>query len=607
MAITFGKQIQANGLFRGTNNGTIHTSLSQTNWVPYTATSVAGDYIMFMQSNVNSGKFSKLVLNVATAAVGTITGVWEYCQYTSSLTVPTWVALSNVVDQTNGFTVAGTGLTVTFDRPDDEWSNRMNPGNNSLWYQWNIRFRITSISGVTNYGNVTSTQTWSPNYMLSGSATHTFNDIYQDDLANGRGYIKKNGNNSYYFNTTLHADTSCTLTTKNEYVYFGRNHHMVNYGILLAGEIDATTGLTKNGSTIVWEVYKGDKNGCFFGWVYSRLYDSSFGCVFLTTESQGFWGGGFGSVSDQVIKDCRIFGARSYQFTVTSNIFKGLKCTEGQTEPLGSTLIELEFGNSQYATRGNNTFSGAYLHRTDVSKMAANTSNPYQISNTAWTENWVDTKFKSNQNFNTFVKWSAPASFGDFFNARVRFLSSLELLVADRFGNAISNCGIRITNNSTINLTYSTNSDGYVAEYRGAVVSNALNTSSLLYFSGFTGTGLRFREIIMTSGAMKGERSVIHAAGTDNITLAEPLSGIPAVGDRFVVIPYIEFGNNKPNPTMLVNQLVDGVYTYNGPFFVTVTKPGYNNVRYEEEFKRPVKQQVIMLESNIQIDQEGSL
>lgn len=608
MAITFGKQINIEAIYRGTSSGTVHTLLTST-YAPYTATSVAGDYLLFTQSNVNGGKYARLVFNVATAAVGTVTGVWEYCQYNGSITAPVWVALSNVVDPTNGFTTAGANLTVTFDRPDAEWSNRMNPGNNTASYKWNIRFRITSISGMSNYGSVTSTQSWHPNYMLSASATHTFDDIYQDDLANGRGYVTKNGTNQYYFNTTLHSDTSCTLVTKNDYVYFGRNHHMVNYAVLLAGEIDATTGLTKNGSTIVWEVYKGDKNSCFFGWTNSQVYDSTFGCILLGAagESQGFWGGGFGSVSPQTMKDCRLFGARNYAFQLAANIFRGIKCTEGHNEPSGSTLIETEFGNSQYATRNNNTGSTFYLHRPDISKMGANTSNPYQVSNANWVENWVDAKYKNGQDFAAFAKWNSPVSvMGSFMNARVFFVSSVELQVVNEKDIGLSNVTCRVTFPSGVS-TYSSNADGYVMESSGTVVTNASNSTSLFYFSGFNASTYRFKEVVMTSGALKGQRSVIHAGATDNITLAEPFTGIPAAGDNFVVIPYIPFGYNKPDPTQLVNQSRNGLYTYQGPFTFEICKPGYETLVIKHDLKTPFKNKIVLTKLNVNVDQEGNL
>lgn len=608
MAITFGKQINIEAIYRGTSGGTVHTLLTST-YAPYTATSVAGDYLLFTQSNVNGGKYSRLVFNVATAAVGTVTGVWEYCQYNGSITVPVWVPLSNVVDPTNGFTTAGANLTVTFDRPDAEWSNRMNPGNNSASYKWNIRFRITSISGMTDYGSVTSTQSWHPNYQLSGSATHTFDDIYQNDLANGRGYISKNGTNQYYFNTTLHSDTSCTIVTKNDYVYFGRNHHMVNYAVLLAGEIDATTGLTKNGSTIVWEVYKGDKNSCFFGWTNSQLYDSTFGCILLGAagDAQGFWGGGFGSVAPQTMKGCRLFGARNYAFQLAANIFKGVKCTEGHTEPSGSTLIELEFGNSPYATRNNNTASTFYLHRPDVSKMGANTSNPYQVSNAGWVENWVDAKYKSNQDYAAFAKWNSPVSvMGSFMSARVKFLSSLELSVVSENNVGIPGVTCRVKS-ATTNLLFSSNSNGYIGEVEGTVVTNASNTSSLFYFSGFNGSTYRFKEIVMTSGALKGQRSVIHAGATDNITLAEPFTGVPASGDNFVIIPYVDFGYNKPDPTQLVNQSKNGLYTYSGPFTIEISKSGYQTISINDDLIKPFKNKIVLSRLNVIVDQEGTI
>jgi len=608
MAITFGKQINIDGRYRGTSGGTVHTLLTSS-YAPYTATLVAGDYLLFTQSNLNGGKYSRLVFNVATAAVGTVTGVWEYCQYNGSTSIPVWVALSNVVDQTNGFTTAGSNLTVSFDRPDAEWSNRMNPGHNTIWYHWNIRFRITSISGMTNYGSVTSTESWHPNYQLSGSATHTFDDIYQNDLANGRGYISKNGTNQYYFNTTLHSDSSCTIVTKNDYVYFGRNHHMVNYAVLLAGEIDATTGLTVNGSSIIWEVYNGDKNNCFFGWSHSQLYDSTFGCILLggSLASQGFWGGGFGSVPAQTVKDCRLFGARSYAFHSASNILKGVKCTGAHTEPSGSTLIELEFGNSAFATRNSNTASTFYLHRPDVSKMWVNTSNPYQISNAGWVENWVDAKYKSNQDYAAFVRWNSPTSaMGSFMSARVKFLSSLELSVVSENNVGIPGVECRVKSVGT-NLLFSSNSNGYIGEVGGTVVTNALNTSSLFYFSGFNGSTYRYKEIIMTSGALKGQRSVIHAGATNNITLAEPFTGVPASGDNFVIIPYVNFGFNKPDPTQLANQSKNGLYTYLGPFTIEISKSGYQTISINDNLTEPFKNKIVLPRLNVIVDQEGAI
>lgn len=98
------------------------------------ATPAAGDAYYFAADD----KFDGMELNISTAGSGTWSITWEY--YDGSA----WTALSNVVDDTNGFTTAGRNL-ITWDEPNDWATTSVNGISGVYW----VRARVSSYSSVT--------------------------------------------------------------------------------------------------------------------------------------------------------------------------------------------------------------------------------------------------------------------------------------------------------------------------------------------------------------------------------------------------------------------------------------------------------------------------
>ncbi|MEX2139859.1 MAG: glycosyl hydrolase family 28-related protein [Pirellulales bacterium] len=112
-------------------------STANADFVPFPASEVVGDYLAigFFQP------FTKLTFDYAngTAGVGGVVA-WEYWANTSPQ--PQWKALSDVVDNTNGFTAAtADGRTVTWSPPND-WKPLSINAVNELYYY--VRARVTT-------------------------------------------------------------------------------------------------------------------------------------------------------------------------------------------------------------------------------------------------------------------------------------------------------------------------------------------------------------------------------------------------------------------------------------------------------------------------------
>ena len=100
-------------------------------WQIFPVTETVGDYMALGFSE----RFGEVIFDNAGGTAGTVgTAVWEYWNGSA------WVALTNVVDGTTGFTIAVTdGQSLTFDIPTD-WAASVINASASLFY---IRARVT--------------------------------------------------------------------------------------------------------------------------------------------------------------------------------------------------------------------------------------------------------------------------------------------------------------------------------------------------------------------------------------------------------------------------------------------------------------------------------
>jgi len=351
-----------------------------TDWDYFEDAPTAGDAIYFANGiyspdgwNVPSG----MKFFVGTQMAGTdIVLIWEYYRDDKS-----WQPLANVVDNTNGFTVAGEN-TVTWDPPAHVYIfGDSSTGGIKLY----VRCRLVSFTTVTE-GGAQSTQKVMPRdntIRISGYSAETpctCADIftYMDANHPGAGCINEGA--FYDFPVHFTVEDDAHFETKSEMIYLGNNNgfrvqfsrYPVLSGITIAGELVAGTDRTENGSMIfirngkyasnmidsgpnckyygttirsIGENMAGEHNYGYMG----HRNDTWIDCVFSNPES-----GGWADGSNAIMTRCFLNGRGNVGLiTVGPGTYDGVVIYfSGMTRLINVYYISFSLKNLTYIDRG---------------------------------------------------------------------------------------------------------------------------------------------------------------------------------------------------------------------------------------------------------------
>lgn len=527
-----------------------------------------GDMIYFLIGD-RRAQFSGVEIPVITALVAdNIEGVWEYHKGYQNNWV--WMPFDNVVDDTNDFQNVGTN-NVTWDiPPSTDWNNYYLPaGIPGKYYQYHCRYRITALTNLTEGGACTRTSIQFRSYdivITSGTEENptTFTDIYDADVAEGWGVVIKN-DRSFVINTNLHLKAGYYLSSKQEAISFGTNYQWLLYGIVKFGEIYSGDKV-RYGSTFIFSVYNRSLYGTSWavGQAGSEWLDTVVRCVKLGGAFHGF-GQSAGDTASKVY-DCYF---EQYQgLTLGSGIIGvlGLK-SNALILPSGAIVSGLITFGGQNGWRL--TASGHYIHNCDFSKV---TGCPFIITGYAdriWYA--VDTNFGT-YTYDKFAKWDGSSGPGN----KIYIVSSVVVRIIDKEGEPIQGATVTLKDKDGIEVfSYITNADGYIGQDSGTIT--AISASSLTDDSkGWALNEWRFKEIYITSGDGMGQRRFIpqQTANPTVLPLVPDFEVIPAIGDRYIIVPYVN--------SVLIEPLVDNSpttvwskYTEYSPFTMEIKKDGY--------------------------------
>ena len=524
------------------------------------------DCIIFSQSNSKGAKFWKLELNIDTAlVVDTLEGVWEVRGELTSKFGNTWIPATVISDTSNSFQNSGT-QTIEIE-PPEMWENTiLIPGLD--YYAWNLRFRITSIANLTNSGSVSYAYTYPESIVITGENSN-MDDLYNADRAGGWGVVDKLGASTYTINSNITMDSASTFTSKNESITMLNNFMPFLYGEVNIGEL-SSTGKPRAGTSFRFEGSYSDYNATSLGRTNSKYYDCTikFPRKNDDTSSQGFWGAGIGSYPNQVIRGGSFAGFRSYSFSDSSVIMKGFTYVNAFTEPCGAVMIDCAVNDAHYAIRPHPTKTESFVHRLDCTDVRVAATNPWDVVRiNGWRMYLVDCN----------IDWSLPLaeyriiSSTYYDDVSTQALSSFQLSVLNSSNVPIDDVQVSVFDktNTKVNAL-STNEDGYVGVEKRVI--NSGSTTEVLNTTDYQASGKIYREILVTSGAAAGGRSVISGSTTSSLNLAEELAVAPSAGDRFIEIPYIAYRQQKPKA-----DFTEGYAPLEdlGPFRVSYRKYGY--------------------------------
>ena len=543
---------------------------SDTKFIAQTVTDIdtladleAGDALVFQQSNGRGAKYWKIDIDIAVASVyDTLEGVWEYRSIDAggSKYGRAFKSLQNVVDSTNGFTETGVN-SITFDVPTD-WDNYM-VMSGTAYYTWSVRFRVTSISNVTENGNIQAIKTYADRYYVEDYDDFTMTKLHQFDVDNSIGKISKLGSSIFAIDTGLLLDSDCVFNSKAESINFIHNNMPFFNGECHYGDL-SSTGKPINGTTIRMEGAFVDYNNTLIGKDNSTFYslNVSFPQEPRGNGFQGFWGAGLGSSPNQVIKGGSFADFRSFSFSYPTNILSGLTYVGTFAEPTGATMFDMVCQGSPYGIRPNSNDISA-IHRFDLTDLSTACTNPWRVSSRdGWRYKLIDCKI--NMDLADYRVYSSDTFYAD---CEVHQINSLQGVVVDESSAPFNNVNIAVLdkNMASVNKLV-TNEDGYIGE-QACVIGTVTDTHTLrtddMDFTNDTHVDFgdsRFRELLITNGDAKGYRSVIHkvkASGT--VTMASDSSTDFAEGDRFVEIPYIIYRSQqvKQDGTSGAEDIVD--------------------------------------------------
>lgn len=519
------------------------------------------------------GKSSQIKLNIDIPLSGeNITGVWEYSNGLTTIYFPTWRTLTGVTDNTSGLTQTGIN-TIIFDPPED-WSNYNSPqGTNSIYYNFLLRYRLSGFTTIYEGGhlaNVSNSSKSLPFTIYVNGYTSTtpcvFNDIYNASLINGWNVVTKN-NNQYSLRCNLYSYPNNYISTKNEQIQLETNYFMGGGGVFQMGEIysgDKTrygTSLIFLGKTVNYPSNLGFGSGSYF-------YNSQVRNVAIGPTVQGHWGG-IGTTKHSII-DLYIEGFRNHTFSTEYGVL-GVKF-QNHIEGAGAIIANCQSYSGNYGWRLNT--DGQYIHGCDFSKVTLSPLNPYYYNADNRTNYCVDCDFGTFP-YSQYSQWSS----GSGTNNKIYCTLSLVLKIIDVNGIGISDVFVQIINNTgTTVFTGYTQIDGYVGQDNGTTTSA---TTSLIMDSSKTWTvnQYRFKEIFITSGNGIGQRRYIPIQSTtpyNALPLVPNFQVTPVAGDRFIIIPYINW--------LLVEPLIEETtatiwskYTEYNPFTILISKAGYES------------------------------
>ena len=242
--------------------------------------------------------FKDVKVNVGTALVAdAITIVWEYWNGSA------WTALSNVVDNTNNFTVTGANW-ITFDVPSDWGYNTVNGQSGRF-----VRCRVTAVTNPSEGGaNTTDTVKCGNNTVNITAGDGDFDDLYQLIMVdnNWSPHCYKHPSGHYFYFGYIHIifGSGATLTDSHKMVEFHGNHLQIYNWTL--GTKDATSDYGRDGCTLFFSDVSGSGVHSLKAYHY-KFYGCTFYFNLSSRESNAFYG-----ASDVEVLDS-LFFAKSNQ------------------------------------------------------------------------------------------------------------------------------------------------------------------------------------------------------------------------------------------------------------------------------------------------------
>jgi hypothetical protein len=552
----------------------------------FSDTAIVNDFVMFSFGQL-IGKVNAIKINIDTPLVATsIDGVWEYTSGGTNQ-VPSWKTLT-VTDNTNKFQNSGEN-EITFDVPED-WENfNYTKRGVNIYYCFQLRFRITSLTGLTEGGklvNTTDTSQCKPYsiYALSFDDPNnplTMSQIYAADVAGGWGVVTNIGN-QFTFNCNLNYYGGVWyFESKNEQIQFlmnwfwlGDYRNESNFGELISGSkvrFGSRVMFIGNNVNYPSQRYITGEN--------SKIYNTEFRIVQQGTHSAGFngyWSGGVGSRKGQSLYDVYVEGFRHLDFR-NENVIIGVRTNSNgfsgcQIETPGAIMYKCSIDSGFNGVRTNTSNPNDYIHECDLSG-AIYPNNPFWATDLAIFHFYHVDCYYGNKTTSEIVAWnhsSSPDTSGDH---KVFDVSSFLLQVLDVNKNAISGATVTLKdkNGDTV-LDLTTQEDGYATADSGTITSA---TSNSIDDTTKSWGNVMYREIVVTSGNSIGSRRIIkHGNTATSLPMAWDFEVTPTINDRYIFVPYVGWRYFVPlNYTPRTRS--DSTVTDLNPFTLIIRKSGY--------------------------------
>ena len=206
------------------------------------------DGILFQQSNANGGKFWKLEIDIDEEVIAdSIDGIWEARYIDGSIYGNVWTSINVIEDTINNFSQTGTKHLIF--EPPVKWDNRGPVAGDTGYYAFSIRYRLTSLDNITQYGSISSAKTH-PDRILVDNDTDvlTMEDLYQYSEDNNLGVIQKLGETTYTLDCSLRCYSGVEFISKSESITFLHNYMPYMACKCTLGELTAS-GKPINGTT----------------------------------------------------------------------------------------------------------------------------------------------------------------------------------------------------------------------------------------------------------------------------------------------------------------------------------------------------------------------